>query len=332
LKFVYDGWNLIAILTSEFSLQTSFLWGLDLSGSEQGAGGVGGLLLFSDHSSPATRHFVAYEGNGNVMALVNAANGTISAQYEYSPFGETVSATGIAASSNPFRFSTKYVDSESGFLYYGYRYYNPSTGRWSSRDPIAERGGKNLYGFALNNPVNKYDVKGLFLGIFCRDKCPYEGKVRIDKVGVLVLPARIDPQRWDAIQISLKATESLEKGSVLIDPNIINNALSSIEKTFKDAIHSVLATHFVFIWTTVEYSRCEKMSCLIFCKRLNWAPFPKSGPRMYSKGALDPKQGYAGLGEAEAFLDAALNEHVSDIEKNPLQVYTADQARKDVTK
>jgi len=43
------------------------------------------------------------------------------------------------ATANPFRFSTKYQDDETGLLYYGYRYCDPNTGRWNSRDPIAER-------------------------------------------------------------------------------------------------------------------------------------------------------------------------------------------------
>jgi RHS repeat-associated protein len=159
LKFVYDGWNLIAILTSEFSLQTSFSWGLDLSGSNQGAGGVGGLLAAT--LSGQGTHFIAYDGNGNVMALVSASGGTVTAQYEYSPFGETLAASGSAANANAFRFSTKYTDAESGFLYYGYRFYNPSTGRWLSRDPIGERGGKNNYAFACNDSINGVDVLGL---------------------------------------------------------------------------------------------------------------------------------------------------------------------------
>jgi RHS repeat-associated protein len=61
-------------------------------------------------------------------------------QYEYGPFGEVIRATGPMAKVNPFRFSTKYDDDESDFLYYGYRYYNPSTGRWPSRDPLNEPG------------------------------------------------------------------------------------------------------------------------------------------------------------------------------------------------
>jgi hypothetical protein len=43
----------------------------------------------------------------------------------------------------------------------GRRYYNPSTGRWLSRDPIGEKGGPNLYGFVANDPISKSDALGL---------------------------------------------------------------------------------------------------------------------------------------------------------------------------
>jgi RHS repeat-associated protein len=48
-----------------------------------------------------------------------------------------------------------------GVTYYGYRWYDPLTGRWPSRDPIGERGGLNLYGFVGNGGVNRIDVMGL---------------------------------------------------------------------------------------------------------------------------------------------------------------------------
>ena len=44
---------------------------------------------------------------------------------------------------------------------YAYRYYDPVTGRWPSRDPIEERGGFNLYGFVGNNGTNRQDLFGL---------------------------------------------------------------------------------------------------------------------------------------------------------------------------
>jgi len=48
-----------------------------------------------------------------------------------------------------------------GVTYYGYRYYDPATGRWPSRDPIGERGGINLYGFVGNDGLNNLDTLGL---------------------------------------------------------------------------------------------------------------------------------------------------------------------------
>ncbi|MGA2801371.1 MAG: RHS repeat-associated core domain-containing protein [Verrucomicrobiota bacterium] len=162
-KFVYDGWNLVAILNPDSSLLTSFQWGTDLSGSIQGAGGVGGLISMTVYSETnAGTYFYCFDGNGNVVALVNAANGTIAAQYEYGPFGEPIRATGPLAKLNPFLFSTKFYDWETGLYYYGYRYYDPITGRWPDRDPLGEQGGFNLYAFARNNPITKVDPLGLY--------------------------------------------------------------------------------------------------------------------------------------------------------------------------
>ncbi len=60
------------------------------------------------------------------------------------PFGEVLRATGPMAKVNPFRFSTKYQDDETELLYYGFRYYSSSTGRWISWDPLSESGHKLL--------------------------------------------------------------------------------------------------------------------------------------------------------------------------------------------
>ena len=54
-----------------------------------------------------------------------------------------------------------YDETASGMFFYGFRYYDPETGRWPSRDPIEERGGLNLYGMVANNSVNAWDYLGL---------------------------------------------------------------------------------------------------------------------------------------------------------------------------
>jgi RHS repeat-associated protein len=177
-NFLYDGWNLLAEVGPDGTLIRTYAWGTDLSGSLQGAGGVGGLLWESEisNSQIVNSHFTAFDGNGNVAALVKASDGTVSANYEYSPFGELIRATGDMAKANPFRFSTKYQDDETDLLYYGHRYYDPTIGRWPNHDPINEIGfqtlnrsrrsfdrnqEKNLYDFIANNPINNVDLYGL---------------------------------------------------------------------------------------------------------------------------------------------------------------------------
>ncbi len=175
-KFVYDGWNLIAILDHQSTILYSFTWGTDASGTMQGAGGVGGLISVTVHQGTnAGTYFYCYDGNHNVVALVNAASGAIAGQWEYDAFGNLLRATGTMASENPFLFSTKFYDWETGYYYYGYRYYDPDTGRWPNRDPLGEPGfealrggeidllgdGQNLYQFVKNNPVTWIDLLGL---------------------------------------------------------------------------------------------------------------------------------------------------------------------------
>ncbi len=176
VKFVYDGWNLLAELNATNNpVVRSYMWGSDLSATIRGAGGVGGLLEVIYKGAQTTNCFVAFDGNGNVAALADAGSTNILARYDYGPFGEVNRATGPMAKANPFRFSTKYQDDETDLLYYGYRYYNASSGRWNSSDPLGEPGfeilkhkkssrkrdNPNLYGFVYNNPLSFEDSLGL---------------------------------------------------------------------------------------------------------------------------------------------------------------------------
>ena len=158
-SYVYDGWNLIQELTHSqtHTLTNSYTWGLDLSGSLQGAGGVGGLLAVVQDSAT---YVPAWDANGNVTEY-SSTDGAIAAHYEYDAFGETIVQTGAMADAFSFRFSTKYWEDEAKLYYYGYRFYEPNIGRWLNRDPIGELGGGCLYVFVGNGSVNGSDIIGL---------------------------------------------------------------------------------------------------------------------------------------------------------------------------
>jgi RHS repeat-associated protein len=159
LKLVYDGWRCLAELNAtNGALVRSYVWGLDLSGTIGGAGGVGGLLALNSVANGT--HCYAYDGNGNVAGLVSASDGGESARYEYEPFGRTLRASGTVAIANPFRFSTKRANDTTDFVLYEYRAYIPSLGGWLNRDPLEEAGGLDLDGFLANSPLGRIDPDG----------------------------------------------------------------------------------------------------------------------------------------------------------------------------
>ena len=162
-RFVYDGWNLIAVYDdSGTTLRKSFLWGEDISNSLQGAGGVGGLLA---ETSNSTSYYPCYDGSGNVRAYVDNT-GTIVAEYEYDMFGNVLTKNGTKSDDFLFRFSTKYHDKETGLDDFDNRLYSSEFRRWINPDPAEEAGGNNLYGFVGNNPVSYCDYLGYALYAF----------------------------------------------------------------------------------------------------------------------------------------------------------------------
>ena len=157
--FLYDGWNLIREeIEAATPTSRSYVWGLDLSGTLQGAGGVGGLLAMLTPDSGLLTP--VYDANGNITDLMDT-NGAIVAHYEYDGFGNIITQSGASAEVSLFRFSSKYSDPETDLLYYGYRFYNQHIGRWVNRDKLGEIKEYNLYSFNINNPISRIDYLGL---------------------------------------------------------------------------------------------------------------------------------------------------------------------------
>jgi RHS repeat-associated protein len=108
-----------------------------------------------------------HDTQGNVVCLVDAESGEAKEFYRYSAFGEESlydqdgNPLQKAAAINPWRFSSKRTDSETGFIYFGRRYYDSNLGRWITPDPIGFEGGPNLYAYVMNNPLTNIDLYGL---------------------------------------------------------------------------------------------------------------------------------------------------------------------------
>jgi RHS repeat-associated protein len=158
-RYFYDGQLLVYehITRPDNTVsEIDYVWGNDISGTRDGACGIGGLLYLKRNGVVYIPFFDAY---GNVLGYTDA-HGNVEAEYTYDPFGNIVGKSGAKSDDFAFRFSTKYYDVETDLYYYIYRYYKPNLMRWLSEDPIAEDGGLNLYAFCGNNPVCRYDEDG----------------------------------------------------------------------------------------------------------------------------------------------------------------------------
>ena len=158
--FLYRGYLQIAQLDlthPEPLLVKSYLW----DPTEPTATRVLMMTCWQENGMKVKEHlYFMHDALKNVTSIFDGQH-TRRARYEYAPFGGLLTAEGDMAQENKFRFSCEFSDDELGLVYYNYRHLNPADGRWINRDPIAEQGGWNLYGF-IKNKLFLYDKNGLF--------------------------------------------------------------------------------------------------------------------------------------------------------------------------
>lgn len=304
--YMWDGFNIIAEM-SDAGYTNWYTYGLDLSGTLQGAGGVGGALAMTRDTGTATNTYLyCFDGNGNVVNLVDAGDGIIAATYEYSPFGSLIRSTGTMADDNPVRWSTKHTDDETGLVMYELRAYSPGLGRFIRRDPVQERGGRNLYCFVKNRPIFAVDRLGLLSLceiVGCCDKCDEDDEP-------IVLSADIDFRNWNATgdpDLNETAIALLEDLALLqliqlgggiasgcAGATTIQGALSSVLLEVADygigegmtggwtdqiigAIDAIednlIQQQGVRIWVHLSWIECRERKCWIIFDRLDWKPF-----------------------------------------------------------
>ena len=140
LRFVYDGYLQIEELAldipnSQFVIRNCRVWSPALQGL--------GSEKYLSETQGSTTYYALGDANKNISEYLDAS-GNIKAHYEFSPFGKVVSASGDMSGDFNYRFSSEYLDVETGLVYYNFRYYSTELGRWINRDPMGEEGFKIL--------------------------------------------------------------------------------------------------------------------------------------------------------------------------------------------
>lgn len=116
------------------------------------------------------------DGLGSITSLTDGA-GQLAASYVYDSFGKLTASTGTVT--NPFQYTGREFDAETGLYYYRARYYDPQAGRFIREDPLKGISrGVNFHAYVLNNPTKLTDPSGLSA------ECPCAGASRLRLVPI----------------------------------------------------------------------------------------------------------------------------------------------------
>jgi len=145
-RFHYDRENLILEMNADGIIEADYTFGPGIDNP---------LSMERD----GLNYLYVKDGLGSVTALADS-DGRVVHEYAYSVFGKVVEESGSPVE-NPFAFTSRELDRETGLMFYRARYYSPQMGRFLSEDPIGLKGGKNIYVYARNNPLTYRDPSGL---------------------------------------------------------------------------------------------------------------------------------------------------------------------------
>lgn len=143
-KFIYDGHHVIVEVNSSQIITAKYI---------SGAGIDETLVMMKEGSE----YYYHYDGLGSVSDISDSGGNTIES-YAYDVYGKASIPSSVG---NPYMFTGRRYDKESGLHYYRARYYNADIGRFVQPDPISYFSGINFYAYVKNNPVNLIDPLGL---------------------------------------------------------------------------------------------------------------------------------------------------------------------------
>jgi len=144
VQYVYDGDQIIAEYDGSNNLLRKYVYG---PGIDEPVAMI---------TASGTKYYYHFDGLGSVIALSNISGGIVE-RYSYDVYGEP---NRVSAVGNPYMFTGRAYDPNTGLYDYRARYYKPSIGRFLQTDPIGYSGGLNIYTYCGNNPINWIDPWG----------------------------------------------------------------------------------------------------------------------------------------------------------------------------
>jgi RHS repeat-associated protein len=152
-NYVYDEQNIIAQFDQSNKLMSSFIHGPNID---------------EPLSAEIRNNRIYYhaDGLGSITALTNYMGVAIQ-RYDYDAFGNIKCSPFPIWIKQPYTYTGREFDTETGLYYYRARYYDAQAGRFIQKDPIGFAGGDiNLYNYVGNAPVNRTDPTGLYMTLF----------------------------------------------------------------------------------------------------------------------------------------------------------------------
>jgi RHS repeat-associated protein len=145
-RYIYDGEDILLEYDGANVLQARYIHGP----------GIDEPIAVTKGSST---YFYHQDGLGSVTDLTDST-GTTAKSYSYDAYGNILESPG--AVDQPYTYTGREFDSESGLYYYRARYYDPRSARFLQKDPMRFVNGVNLYAYTMNNPTNFADPLGLW--------------------------------------------------------------------------------------------------------------------------------------------------------------------------
>ena len=214
VEYLYSGANELAEYKND-DLYTRTVYGANVDEPLM-------TLKYNTSGAEIDRRYYYADGQGSIVATLNSI-GNVTEKYNYSPFG--IHGVDNDHGDQPWGYTGRRYDEESGLYYYRARYYSPELGRFISADPIGYDDHMNMYAYVGNSPTNFSDPSGM-------------AKEAVDGIGsraFAVVSDGLNNDYWDAFAQNVDNKEWYHIIGELIRGNGIRRLIADESSAINDA-------------------------------------------------------------------------------------------------